>query len=44
MPLPSQEPQPSNPEQEIEELKLQSQALAKQLEEIQHRIEELGKK
>ncbi len=42
-PLPSQ-PAPSSPEQELEELKLQSQALAKQMEEIQRRIEELGKK
>ncbi|HEY97006.1 MAG TPA: DUF5320 family protein [Dehalococcoidia bacterium] len=36
--------QSSNPQQEIEMLKDQSQVLAKQLEEIQKRIEELGKK
>ena len=37
-------PQPSSPEQEIEALKDQSQALAKQLAEIQQRIEELSEK
>jgi predicted Fe-Mo cluster-binding NifX family protein len=42
-PLSSAIPQSSSPEQEIEILKDQSQALAKQLEEIQKRIEELGK-
>ena len=43
-PLPSAMPQSSNPEQEIEMLRDQSQALARQLEEIQKRIEELEKK
>jgi prefoldin subunit 5 len=38
-------PQPVNPEQELEDLKAQSQALAQQLAEIQRRIEEMeGKK
>ena len=41
---PAATPQSSSPEQEIETLKDQSQALAKQLAEIQQRIEELGKK
>jgi len=35
--------QPQNPQQELELLKAQSQMLAKQLEEIQSRIKELGK-
>lgn len=43
-PLSSAMPQSSNPEQEIEILKDQSQALARQLGEIQKRIEELEKK
>jgi predicted Fe-Mo cluster-binding NifX family protein len=43
-PLPSSIPPSSSPEQEIEILRDQSQALARQLEEIQKRIEELGKK
>ncbi len=43
-PLSAPMPQSSSPEQEIEILKDQSQALAKQLEEIQKRIEELGQK
>lgn len=43
MPLSAPTPSSSSPGQEIENLKLQSQALAKQLEEIQQRIEELGK-
>ncbi len=43
-PLSSAMPPSSSPEQEIEMLKDQSQALARQLEEIQKRIEELGKK
>jgi len=37
-------PQPPSPEQGIEALKAQSQMLAQQLSEIQHRIEELDKK
>ena len=37
-------PQPSTPEQEIDALKDQSQALARQLAEIQQRIKELEKK
>jgi predicted Fe-Mo cluster-binding NifX family protein len=36
--------QPQSPEQELEVLKTQSQALAQQLAEIQRRIKELGKK
>jgi len=44
MPLSTPTPQPYSPEQEIETLKDQSQALAKQLAEIQQRIEELRKK
>jgi predicted Fe-Mo cluster-binding NifX family protein len=43
-PLSSAMPPSANPEQEIEILKDQSQALARQLEEIQKRIEELEKK
>jgi predicted Fe-Mo cluster-binding NifX family protein len=43
-PLSSAMPPSSSPEQEIEMLKDQSQALARQLGEIQKRIEELGKK
>ena len=35
--------QPQSPQQELEALKAQSQALAQQLTEIQRRIEELGK-
>jgi predicted Fe-Mo cluster-binding NifX family protein len=35
--------QPASPEQEIEALKAQSQMLAQQLSEIQHRIEDLEK-
>jgi len=34
----------ASPEQELEILKTQSQALAQQLSEIQHRLEELEKK
>ncbi|GAJ05614.1 unnamed protein product, partial [marine sediment metagenome] len=37
-------PEPSNPEQELEALKAQSQMLAQQLIEIQRRIEQMGKK
>ena len=37
-------PQPVSPEQEMELLKAQSQAMAEQLAEIQRRIEELSKK
>ena len=37
-------PQPQSPEQELEALKAQSQALAQQLSEIQRCIEELDKK
>ncbi len=37
-------PQPTEPGQEIETLKAQSEMLAQQLSEIQRRIEELGKK
>ena len=37
-------PQPARPEQELEALRAQSQALAQQLSEIQHSIEELEKK
>jgi len=44
MPVAGPTPQPVSPEQEIEALKAQSQVLAQQLSEIQHRIEELGKK
>jgi len=45
MPPVAPAPQPSNPEQEVETLKAQSQGLAQQLAEIQRRIEELeGKK
>jgi predicted Fe-Mo cluster-binding NifX family protein len=44
MPLSAVTPQSSSPEQEIEFLKGQSQALAQQLAEIQQRIEELEKK
>jgi chaperonin cofactor prefoldin len=36
--------QPQSPEQELEVLKTQSQALAQQLAEIQRRIEESEKK
>ncbi len=36
-------PEPKTPEEELESLKAQSQALAQQLAEIQRRIEELGK-
>ena len=43
-PLSAATPQPSSPEQEIETLKGQSQAMARQLADIQQRIEELGKK
>jgi len=44
MPPVSPAPQPASPEQELEALKAQSQMLAQQLSEIQHRIEEVGKK
>lgn len=44
MPFSTAMPQSSSPEQEIEILKEQSKVLAKQLEEIQKRIEELGRK
>jgi len=44
MPPAGPAPQPVSPEQELETLKYQSQALAQQLAEIQHRIEELDKK
>jgi predicted Fe-Mo cluster-binding NifX family protein len=44
MPISSPIPQSSSPEQEIEALKDQSQALAQQLAEIRQRIEDLGKK
>jgi len=37
-------PQPQSPEQELDALKAQSQALAQQLTDIQRRIEELEKK
>ncbi|MFC1893416.1 NifB/NifX family molybdenum-iron cluster-binding protein [Chloroflexota bacterium] len=37
-------PQPQTPERELDELKVQSQALAQQLSEMQQRIQELGKK
>ena len=37
-------PQPASPEQELEALRAQSQALAQQLSEIQRHIEELEKK
>ena len=37
-------PQPQSPEQDLEALKAQSEALAEQLSEIQHRIEELKKR
>jgi len=36
-------PQALNPEQEIEMLKSQAQMLGQQLNEIQHRLEELEK-
>jgi chaperonin cofactor prefoldin len=44
--MPSSSPlsQPPSPEQELEALKTQSQALAQQLSEIQRHIEELEKK
>ena len=44
MPPVAPAPQPSSPEQELETLKSQSQALARQLAEIQQRIEELRQK
>ncbi len=44
MPPTGPAPRFSSPEQEIEALKTQSQMLAQQLNEIQRRIEELGKK
>jgi len=44
MPPVSPAPQPVSPEQELEALKAQSQALAQQLAEIQRHIEELEKK
>jgi len=44
MPPVAPAPQPSNPEQEFETLKSQSQALARQLAEIQQRIEKLRQK
>jgi len=44
MPPVSPAPQPVSPEEELEALKAQSQALAQQLSEIQRRIEEMGKK
>ena len=44
MPPVSPTPQPSSPEQELEVLKAQSQGLARQLSELQIRIEELEKK
>jgi hypothetical protein len=37
-------PQPQSPEQELDALKAQSQAMAQQLAEIQRRIDELEKK
>ena len=37
-------PQPQSPEQELQTLKYQSQAMAQQLADIQRRIDELGKK
>ena len=37
-------PQPQNPEQELQTLKTQSQAMAQQLADIQRRIEELEKR
>jgi predicted Fe-Mo cluster-binding NifX family protein len=40
----SPEPQPKNPEQELELLKAQSQAMAQQLKDIQRRIGELDEK
>jgi predicted Fe-Mo cluster-binding NifX family protein len=43
-PLSTPAPQSSSPEQEIEALKVQSQALAEQLAGIQQRIEELSRK
>ena len=44
MPPAARVPQPSGPQQEIEDLKAESQALAgEQMAEIQRRIEELGK-
>jgi len=44
MPPVSPPPQPQSPEQELEALKTQSQALAQQLSEMQQRIQELEKK
>jgi len=44
MPQSAAAPQSLSPEQEIEALRAQSQAMAQQLAEIQHRIDELGKK
>jgi hypothetical protein len=44
VPLVSPTPQQVSPEQELEELKNQSEMLAQQLSEIQGRIEELEKK
>jgi len=42
--MPPVSPTPPTPEQEVEALKAQSQVMAQQLAELQHRIEELGKK
>jgi len=44
MPPVSPAPQPAMPEQELEALRAQSQALAQQLSEMQRRVEELEKK
>lgn len=44
MPSVAPPPEPTTPEQELEELKAQSQKLAQQLAEIRHRIEEAEKK
>jgi len=44
MPQSAAAPQSLSPEQEIEALRAQSQAMAQQLAEIQRRIDELGKK
>ena len=44
MPVAGSAPQSVSPQQEIETLKTQSQLLAQQLSEIQHRIEDLEKK
>jgi predicted Fe-Mo cluster-binding NifX family protein len=44
MPSASAPPQPQSPEQELDMLKNQSQALAQQLSDIQQRIDELQKK